>query len=374
MIAKAPPQIDLVFQEGFVGRSAADGPRHGDVRQRRSRRHHLADGRLDIAVAAPVPGVAKLVVKRPAAAEVMSQRRRRDIRADMRIVVPEAVEVAPGHSGGAAGVAAGDVDPQRPIVGPIPLRLVHQANGQLGPTAEADAERRRDADPFHADHVAPGHIRAVSHGGQPERRVRRDRRVDVRREAREGVGADAQRGGVERTERRRLAHVVDHSAGRSASEDNRRRSGEHLDRVQVEGIAVVLAEIELAAAIDVEPGAEAADLDVRALAAVLVRVGADAGVQAQHVAQVRQGVQLDHRGGDHVDRLRRARDRLGEQRRVGALLGDHRHRPDRHAGRVAAIPKRRARRQDRDDAQPRPWTQTTGHLQNQANTPHPPIG
>jgi hypothetical protein len=116
---------------------------------------------------------------------------------------------------------------------------------------------------------------------------------------------------VERGELRCLGDLVDDAAGRAAPEQDRRRALQDLDRLQVAGVAGILAEIPHPVDEDVVTGREAPEGEVVALAAAALAGGErHAGHGTERVAQDEERTLLHDLLGDDRDGLRRVVDRV----------------------------------------------------------------
>ena len=234
------------------------------------------------------------------------------------ISVAEAVVVVPGDRSGLIE------EPGNPVVGDIVRLLIQIAERHARRRSHPEGERGRHAVAAVERHVAAGdsafrphHIHAeggaFAQGGE--------RHIDVRggaagsiRTAIEGAGEGSQQG-------RHLGRLIDDAAGGSASEGGRRGSLNHVDFLQVEGIAVVAAEIAHAIDIEIVARAEAANRQIVALRAAFAGRDADAGHVAQRVAQ-RGGVLLRHDLlADDVHGLRHIAERFGVFRDRGRQSG-----------------------------------------------------
>src|SRR4029077_4363408 len=155
---------------------------------------------------------------------------------------------------------------------------VEVADNEAGRAVEADAERRRHAPALAGDQVSARGVPLEAHQIQAQRGRVAEGLVEVEGRAPLRSAADGAADLVERGELRRLADLVDDAAGRAAPEEDRRGPLEHLDRLEVEGVAGVLTEVAHPVDVDVVAGREAAQGEVVALApARLARGQADAG-------------------------------------------------------------------------------------------------
>jgi hypothetical protein len=100
---------------------------------------------------------------------------------------------------------------------------------------------------------------------------------------------------------RHFADLVDSTSGRASAEQNRGRTFENFDRLKVEGIAVVAAEIPHSIEVEIVPGAEAPDGEIVALHPRFAGSEADARHVTQRIARARDTLILHQLLWDHVD-------------------------------------------------------------------------
>ncbi len=199
------------------------------------------------------------------------------------------------------------------VVRQVVVALVEVADDQPGRAVEPDAERRRHAPALARDQIAARGVALEAHQVQAQGGRVAEGLVEVEGGPPLGSAADGAADLVERGELRRLADLVDDAAGGAAAEQDRGGALEHLDRLEVEGVAGVLAQVAHPVDVDVVAGREAAQGEVVALApARLARGQADAGHRAQRVAQGEHRALVEHLLRDDGDGLRRVLDRVGE--------------------------------------------------------------
>lgn len=163
-------------------------------------------------------------------------------------------------------------------------------------------------------HVLPAHRLALEpHQVEAQGARWAEWLVQVHRDP--ALGPVAHRAGelVEGGELRRLGDLVDDAAGGAAAEENRGGALQDLDRLQVEGVAAVLAEVAYPVDVDVVARRESAQREVVTLpAAALARGEADAGHGSERVAEGEERPLLEDLLGEDGDRLGGVLDRVGQ--------------------------------------------------------------
>ncbi len=109
---------------------------------------------------------------------------------------------------------------------------------------------------------------------------------------------------------RDFGFLIDHAAGGTAAEGDRRRALQDRDFLHVEGIAIVAAEVPHAIEENVVARGKAADSQIVALGSAFSRGQADAGNIAQSVPQRGRALVLNDVLGNDVDGLRSFNQRL----------------------------------------------------------------
>ena len=332
-------RVELVLEEGLRALGGDLVARHLDLVERRLRRRRPRQARLGDAAVAVVAGVAGLVADRDVGRELVREADRAHVGA--RVEEGAVLEA----------VVVGAVDRRRlvevpgdAVVGDVPGGEVEVRQSQLGRAVEAERDRRRDAPAAILRDVAAGDVVLVAHGGQLERRAgaeRGNRLVDVGRDA-VGLGrADEELGAQRGLHRRELRRLVDDAARGSAAELRGGGSLEDFDLLEMEGVAVVAAEVAHPVDVDVVARREAAQREGVALEAALARGDRNAGHVAQRFAQRRVGLLLHELLRDDADGLGRVEQRLRELRRdVEGRLAGHDHglrRVERQLGQVGGL-------------------------------------
>ncbi|MCY1222471.1 hypothetical protein D9M72_345660 [compost metagenome] len=213
-------------------------------------------------------------------------------------VVGEAVE------GIAVDIGRMAVQVREAIVRHVAVMLQQRRQRDLGRGANAGAPRRRDAKVPHCHLVARARLAVLRHGRDAERRGVARGRVVVGGGAHQAVGGDRAGhlgGGLQR---RLLADLVDHAAGGAAAEQHRRRPHQHLDLLEREGIAIVLAAVAEAVQVNVGPRREAVQVDVVADLAAFGTADGDTRHVAQRIGQRADALRFHQRLVHHGDRLR----------------------------------------------------------------------
>ena len=233
-------------------------------------------------------------------------------RADVDVVV---LVVAARDAVEALGVDLGRSPAQvrQTVVGQVVVALIEVAGDQAGGAVEPDGEGRCHAPALARDLVAAGGIALEAHQVQAQGSGAAEGLVEV--EGRASLGPAAHRAAdlVERGELGGLADLIDDAAGRAAAEQHGGGALEHLDRLQVEGVAGVLAEVADPVDVDVVAGREAAEREVVTLTpAAFARGQADAGHGAERVAQGEHRALLQHLLRDDRDGLRGVLDGVRE--------------------------------------------------------------
>jgi len=234
-----------------------------DLVQRRERRNAGVDNqRFSDASGALVVGVAELVAEGDILVEVMLEADRADVHLGAEeVVVGKPVEVLPLDWGWCSE------QPGQAVIRYVVLLQVEEVDVEPCVGAQAEGERRSDAETAILAGVAFGYAVEVAHQVQSERRAVQalDRLVDISGEPIGAVGSD--RGGqvLDRRQLWLLADLVDHAAGGTAAKQDRGRSFQHLDVLQVERIAIVAAEVANPVEVEVVAGREATQCQVVAL-------------------------------------------------------------------------------------------------------------
>ena len=122
--------------------------------------------------------------------------------------------------------------------------------------------------------------------------------------------------GEERGRLRDFGFLIDHAAGGTAAECDRRRTLQDRDLLHVKGIAIVAAKVAHAVEENVVARGKAANRKVVALGAAFPRSDADAGNIAQSIAQRGRALVLDDVLGNDVDGLRGVDQGLSEFRQT----------------------------------------------------------
>ena len=329
--AEVADQVHLVLAEGLGAAAALQRALDVDRRERRRRRYPGGDHlRLHIAPAAPVARVADLVAERQVGRDVVLEARRSNLDVGLQEVAGEAVEVVARHRRRRAAEVG------QPVVRQVVLGLMEiaQHHPGVGPQPVGEAGCHAPASGKHL--VAVGVALAVPHSVDAEGGAvaeLRHRAAHVDRATDQVVGAAGDLAALQRAQRRRPGDLVDGAAGRAAPEQDRRRPFQHLDRVKVERIARVAAEVAHAVEVHVVARIEAAQRQVGALPARFAGPDRDARGVAEDIAERGRHPVFHHLARGDVDHLRGVDDRLGQlhdRGRVG-LVALRRLALDQHA-------------------------------------------
>ena len=234
---------------------------------------------------------------------------RQDVRIGFEVVGVEAVEVFARHR------RRQTVEPRQTVIRRVVGALVEVAQSEPRRTVETERQARRDAPALALGDVAAGDFGCVRHRIDAQRGAGaelRERPIVVGRDAPRLVVAAVDAHRRQRLERGPLRPLIDHTAGRAAAEDRGRRALQHLDRLDVERVARIAAEVAHAVQEQVVARVEAADVRIVALPAELAGAERDAGHGAQRVVERDGGAVVEQLLRDLDDRLRRIAQRFRE--------------------------------------------------------------
>ena len=162
------------------------------------------------------------------------------------------------------------------------------AERESGRRAQSEGQRGSDAIAPALGDISSRELRIVPHQVQPEGGAtsqRGQRPIEVGGDALGLVRAQVHGPGEERGRLWGFGFLIDHAAGGTPAERDRRRALQDRDLLQVKRIAIVTAKVAHAVEENIVAGGEAANRQVVALGAAFSGGDADAGHIAQRVAQ-----------------------------------------------------------------------------------------
>ena len=231
-------------------------------------------------------------------------------------IAGETVEILARHRRGSR------TEPGQAVIGNIVRRLMKIRTRKPGWSTYAEGETGREAVAAILRDVAAGMSLLMAHGGQTQGCALGkigERLVDIDGRAPGQIRAECDRPGHHRIEGGKLADLIDDAPGRTAPEQDRGGALQHLDLLQVEGVAVIVSEIADAIEEYIRSRDEAPDRGRVALKRELACAQADARHVAKRVVEVADRAVLEHLVGDDLDGLGRIEQSFGEFGKVGDL-------------------------------------------------------